>query len=179
MQLVSPYMQLIALVGAFLGAIVMLAWRVRETNSPVTAKKILIPPLGMSTGFSMFFFPPTRIPLAWGLGAFLLGALVFSYPLIHSSKLTRRGDAIILQRSKAFLWVLIGLFAVRLAMRGYVEHFVDTMQTGALFFVLAFGMIVPWRVGMFVQYRRLRREAQAEGGGVLAVELAPPPSLPA
>jgi membrane protein CcdC involved in cytochrome C biogenesis len=34
---------------------------------------------------------------------------------------------------------------------------VTPVQTGALFFVLALGMIVRWRTGMLLEYLRLRR----------------------
>lgn len=134
-----------------------MAWRVRETTRPVTVKKIVIPPLGMSTGLFMFAYPPTRVPLSWALMAFVIGAAVLSYPLIKTSVLMRRGDTVFLQRSPAFLWILVGLVAVRLGARSYVEQHVDTLQTGSLFFLLAFGMIVRWRVGMFLEYRKLVR----------------------
>jgi membrane protein CcdC involved in cytochrome C biogenesis len=144
--------------GAALGgAAVMLAWRIRETTRAITERAIVIPPLGMSTGFCMFLLPAARIPLAWALAAFLLGAVVLSIPLERSSRLTRRGDTIMMQRSPAFLWILIGLVVVRLALRSYVEHLVSPIQTGAIFFVLAFGMIVRWRVGMWLAYRQLTR----------------------
>ncbi|HEX7672006.1 MAG TPA: cytochrome c biogenesis protein CcdC [Polyangiaceae bacterium] len=149
-----PAVALASLVGA--GAV--LAWRLRETQRPVTARKIIIPPLGMSTGLLMFAYPPTRVPIHWAVTAFLIGAVVFSYPLIHTSTLTRRGDVIMLERSKAFLWILLGLVAVRLVARSYVEDYVDPLQTGALFFLLAFGMIVRWRVSMFLAYRALFSE---------------------
>lgn len=156
-------MHTLALIGSLAGAAAVVTWRVRETQRPVTAKKILLPPLAMSTGFLMFLVPPTRVPLPWALGAFVAGALFFAYPLARMSTLTRVGDAIVLQRSRAFLWILIGLVAVRLALRSYVEQLVSPMQTGALFFVLAFGMILPWRVLMYRRYRRLVVEAEASG----------------
>ena len=34
-------------------------------------------------------------------------------------------------------------------------HLLPPLQTGALFFVLAFGMISRWRAGMYFKYRRL------------------------
>lgn len=149
----------LALSASLAGAAAVLVWRVRETNSPVTARKILLPPLAMSTGFFMFLVPPARVPLTWALGAFVAGALFFAYPLVRMSELTRVGDAVMLRRSKAFLWILLGLVAVRLALRSYVEQLVSPMQTGALFFVLAFGMILPWRVLMYRRYRRLVAES--------------------
>jgi membrane protein CcdC involved in cytochrome C biogenesis len=140
-----------------------MAWRVRETTRPVTVRKIVIPPLGMSTGFCMFLFSPARIPFTWALVAFVLGAAAFSYPLVKSSKLTRVGDLVMLKRSRAFLWIIVGLFAVRFAARRYVEQYVDPLQTGALFFVLAFGMIVVWRIRMYFEYKKLTTQPPAAG----------------
>jgi membrane protein CcdC involved in cytochrome C biogenesis len=150
-------MHIAVVVSSLVGAAVILAWRIRETSRPITARKIVIPPLGMSTGFGMFAYAPTRIPLWWGLSAFLAGALVLAVPLTKTSQLTRHGDVILLRRSKAFLWILLGLVGVRLVARSYVEQYVNPLQTGALFFVLAFGMILRWRVLMFLQYRKLTR----------------------
>jgi membrane protein CcdC involved in cytochrome C biogenesis len=138
-----------------------MAWRVRETTRPVTQKKIIIPPLGMSTGLFMFAHPATRIPVSWAVAAFLLGVLVLSYPLMKTSVLTRREGTIFLQRSPAFLWILVGLVIVRLVARSYVEDHVSTLQTGSIFFLLAFGMIVRWRAGMFLDYRKLIQEEPA------------------
>jgi membrane protein CcdC involved in cytochrome C biogenesis len=148
-------MQPAAIVGSLVGAAVILVWRIRETRSPVTARKIVIPPMGMSTGFAMFLLPEMRVPLLWALGALAAGALLLSPALIHTSELTREGDSILMRRSKAFLWILLGLVALRLALRAYVEQYVSTRQTAALFFLLAFGMLLPWRVAMLLRYRRL------------------------
>jgi membrane protein CcdC involved in cytochrome C biogenesis len=132
-----------------------MTWRMRETSRPVTARRIIAPPLGMSTGLCMFFYPPARIPVAWALLAFAAGALLFSYPLARTSRLTRVGGEIRLQRSPAFLVILVVLVAVRFAARAYVERYVSPIQTGAIFFLIAFGMILPWRVMMYREFRTL------------------------
>lgn len=141
---------------SLLGAAAVLTWRYRETSAPVTARSLLAPPLGMSTGLFMFLAPQTRVPLSWALIALLLGALVFSIPLARSSKLTREGDALFMRRSPAFLWILLGLLAVRFALRSWVEQYVTQVQTGALFFLLAFGAIVRWRWSLWREFQRLR-----------------------
>jgi membrane protein CcdC involved in cytochrome C biogenesis len=143
------------ILSSLVGAAAVFAWRLRETKRPINARKIVIPPLGMSTGFSMFVYPPTRIPLVWALSAFAIGVSLFAYPLIKSSRLVRTADAVMLQRSPAFLWILLGLVIVRVAARSYVENYVSPIQTGSLFFILAFGMIVRWRTQMYFEYRRL------------------------
>ena len=142
-------------VASLVGAGAVIAWRVHETRRPVTLRAILIPPLGMSTGFAMFVVPQMRIPFLWGVMAFLVGALIFAVPLRYTSRLERDGDAIVMRRSPAFLVILLVLVAIRFALRGYIDHIISPLQTGAVFFVLAFGMILRWRLEMLMEYRRL------------------------
>jgi membrane protein CcdC involved in cytochrome C biogenesis len=113
----------------------------------------------MATGFSMFFVPAFRVPFAWAIAAFLIGAVVLAYPLLLTSRLERDGDAIMMKRSGAFFAVVIVLAAIRYLARGYFNTVISLEQTGALFFVLAFGMIVRWRENMLRQYRTLTANA--------------------
>jgi membrane protein CcdC involved in cytochrome C biogenesis len=160
----SLHLHPLLIVAALLvGAAAMIAWRLRETSAPVTARKIVAPPLGMSTGLAMFLLPAARVPWKWAAAAFLSGALVLSIPLARTSRLVRRGDVVRMQRSKAFLWILLALVAARLALRGYLEQVLSPLQTGGILFLLAFGMIVPWRVAMLLAYRRLAAEGAARG----------------
>jgi membrane protein CcdC involved in cytochrome C biogenesis len=121
----------------------------------VTERKIIMPPLGMSTGLAMFLVPQLRIPLSWALYALASGAVVLAYPLIKTTHLTRTGDIVTLQRGRAFLWILLGLVVVRLSARAYIGSLVSPVQTASIFFLLAYGMILRWRAAMWVQYRRL------------------------
>jgi membrane protein CcdC involved in cytochrome C biogenesis len=61
------------------------------------------------------------------------------------------------QRSHAFFAVVILLAGIRVAARGYLDTLLTVQQTAALFFILAFGMILRWRTQMFLQYRELMR----------------------
>lgn len=137
------------------GAVVMLKWRAHEGQRPVSIRSILIPPLGMATGFSMFAWAPTRVPLAWALAALALGAALFAIPLIRTSHLVREGEQILVQRSRAFVAILLGLVAVRFGLRTWIEQYVSAPQTGALFYLLAFGAVVRWRIAMLYEYRQL------------------------
>jgi membrane protein CcdC involved in cytochrome C biogenesis len=103
----------------------------------------------------MFLAPAFRIPWAWAGIAFAVGAVVLAYPLLVTSRLVRQGDAIMMQRSNAFFTVILALAAVRLLARGYFDTLLTVEQTGALFFVLAFGMILRWRVRMLREYLKL------------------------
>jgi membrane protein CcdC involved in cytochrome C biogenesis len=145
----------ISIVGSLVGLAAVLVWRVREGRTAVSVKKIVIPPLGMATGFSMFIVPAFRIPWTWGLAAFLIGAIFLAYPLLQTSRLVQQGDDIMMQRSAAFFSVILVLAAVRILAHGYFDTLLTVEQSGALFFVLAFGMIVRWRLNMLLEYRKL------------------------
>lgn len=149
------YFHVGSIVAALIGLTVILAWRVREGRTPVTLKKIVIPPLGMATGFSMFLVPAFRIPWAWAGIAFLIGATLLAYPLIRMSSLTLENGTVMVRRSNGFFLVVIALAAIRLAAKNYIGSYITIPQTGGIFFILAFGMVLLWRVDMFFEYRRV------------------------
>ena len=152
MMVLTPGMSLLS---SILGFAAVMAWRIREGQSAVTLRKIVIPPLGMATGFSMFFVPAFRVPVIWAAAAFAVGAVVLAYPLLRTSRLHLDGGTVMMRRSSAFFFVVIVLAVVRIAARGYLDHVITVQQTAGLFFVLAFGMILRWRMSMLVEYRRL------------------------
>jgi membrane protein CcdC involved in cytochrome C biogenesis len=156
-----PSLHVFSLLTSIAGAIAVLVWRVRETRTAVSARKIIIPPLGMATGFCMFLAPPFRVPWLWALVAFLTGALALAYPLLRTSRLTRDGDTVMAQRSHAFFAVVILLGGIRVAARNYLDSVLTVQQTAGLFFILAFGMILRWRTTMFLQYRALVKEPRS------------------
>lgn len=151
-----------SIVGSLAGLAAVMTWRVREARSAVSIKKIIIPPLGMATGFSMFVVPAFRVPWSWALLSFLIGAVVLAYPLLLTSKLIRQGDAVMMKRSSAFFGVILVLAAIRILARSYFDTLLTVQQTAGLFFVLAFGMILRWRMRMFFEYRELTSEYSTE-----------------
>jgi membrane protein CcdC involved in cytochrome C biogenesis len=144
------------------GLAAVTTWRLREVRSAVSLRKIVIPPLGMATGFSMFFVPAFRIPCAWAGAAFLIGLVVLAWPLLLTTRLIRHGDAIMMKRSSAFLAVLFVLAAIRFLARGYFDTILTVQQSAALFFILAFGMIVCWRTKLLIDFRKLTADYTAE-----------------
>ncbi len=154
---ISSNLHAVFIFGSASVALMVILIRLRAAAKPVNVMKILMPTVGMSTGFGMFFAPFMRIPLTWALCAFAAGALFFSYPLIRTSRFQVEKGKVYLKRSKAFIWILLLLFAVRLVLHEYVESMISIYQTGSLFFLLAFGMLLPWRISMYVQYRKLIR----------------------
>jgi membrane protein CcdC involved in cytochrome C biogenesis len=144
-----------SIVGSLVGLAAVIIWRVREGRTAVSVNKIVMPPLGMATGFSMFVVPAFRIPWTWAGTAFLIGTLGLAYPLLKTSRLVRQGELVMMQRSSAFFAVILVLAAIRILARAYFDTFLSVQQTAALFFVLAFGMILRWRAQMYLQYRSL------------------------
>lgn len=142
-------------VASLVGAAGVILWRIREGRSAVTMRKIVIPPLGMATGFCMFAMPAFYIPWSWAVISFAIGCTLLAWPLLATTKLYRQGEVIMMKRSAAFLIVIVILAAVRFFARGYFDKLLTVPQTGALFFILAFGMIFVWRASMFLKYRSL------------------------
>jgi membrane protein CcdC involved in cytochrome C biogenesis len=151
-MLLRPWM---SVASAVLGFFAVLAWRIREGRTAVTVRKIVIPPLGMATGFCMFLVPAFRVPWTWAGAAFLIGALLLAYPLIRTSRLTLQGDTVMMHRSASFFVVIVVLAIIRILAHSYFDTIMTVPQTGALFFVLAFGMILRWRLSMLFEYRRV------------------------
>jgi membrane protein CcdC involved in cytochrome C biogenesis len=87
--------------------------------------------------------------------------VALAYPLLVTSRLVRDGDAIMMRRSNAFFIVVIGLAAIRFFARDYLDTYMSMEQTAGLFFVLAFGMILRWRMRMLLEYRTLTAQATA------------------
>jgi membrane protein CcdC involved in cytochrome C biogenesis len=137
-------------------------WRLREAKCAVSLRKIVIPPLGMATGFSMFVMPGFRVPWAWAGEAFAIGAIALAWPLLLTTRLERRGDVVMMKRSSAFLVVILGLAALRFFARGYFDTILTARQTAGIFFILAFGMIICWRVKMLMDYRKITAELKTQ-----------------
>lgn len=131
--------------------------RMRRQNKPVSAKSIILPPLFMATGFAMFFLPEAATPPMYDFTAFLVG-MVFSVPLILTSRFEIVGQDVYLKRSKAFFVILMGLLVIRLIIKLIINDSFTPLQTGGLFFLLAFGMLVPWRIAMLYMYRQLTKK---------------------
>lgn len=138
-------------------AVIIFNFRMKETREPVTTKKIIIPPLAMSTGFLQFVIPAFHITWTEAGEAFIVGVM-FSIFLIMTSKFEIKGDHVYLVRSKAFIFIIIGLFAIRLALKWYIGSTISIFETSSLFFIVAFGMILPWRLAMLVLFNKKKNE---------------------
>ena len=134
-----------------------MSFRLREARRPLTARRIVLPPLGMSTGAFMYLVPNFR-PSPVEVVEAVAGGLVCSAVLIATTRLEKRDGGVFLRRSRAFLFILLGLFAARLALRTWLGQTVPLQELSGMFFLLALVMIVGWRAAMYVSYRRLADE---------------------
>ncbi|OIJ17939.1 hypothetical protein BKP45_20505 [Anaerobacillus alkalidiazotrophicus] len=133
--------------------------RMRAAKKPATVKKIILPPVFMSTGFFMFLYPPAQISFSQVLEALAIG-LFFSLFLVRTSKFEIKNNDIYLKKTKAFLLLLIGLLIVRLILKYVLGFYIDPVQLSGMFFILAYGMIVPWRISMYIGFKALERELE-------------------
>ncbi|TCI73523.1 cytochrome c biogenesis protein CcdC [Exiguobacterium sp. SH0S7] len=141
------------LVALLMGVIASFV-RVKASARPTNAKKILIPPLAMSTGMLQFVVPAFR--LTWlEVGEALVVGLIFSIFLIKTSNFEKRDGEVYLSRSKAFFIVVFVLLAIRTVMKAFLGDEVNIFATGGLFYLIAWGMIVPWRIAMYQKYKRI------------------------
>lgn len=128
--------------------------RTKAAKRPVSAKKIILPPLFMSTGALMFIFPEFRVQPLQIIEALLVGFL-FSFILIRTTKFEVRDGDVYMSRSKAFAFILIGLLAIRIVGKLILSSTIDIGELGGMFWILAFGMLVPWRIAMLMQYKKI------------------------
>ncbi|WP_053362220.1 cytochrome c biogenesis protein CcdC [Bacillus sp. FJAT-27251] len=148
---------LLSTIGAIgMGTLAMIV-RMKAAKKPASAKKIILPPIFMSTGALMFIFPMFRVSFLQVMEALAIGML-FSILLIRTSKFEIRNQDIYLKRSKAFIYILVGLLAVRIIAKMVLSATIDVGELGGMFWILAFGMIVPWRIAMYLEYKKLHRE---------------------
>jgi len=133
--------------------------RMKSSKKPVTAKKIILPPLFMSSGLLMFLIPLFRVGIIEILEAVLIGAL-FSIFLIKTSKFTIEDDDIYLVPSKAFIIIILILFIIRLILKRILETQIDVGQTSGMFYILALSMIFTWRIAMLIKYNQLKKQIE-------------------
>jgi membrane protein CcdC involved in cytochrome C biogenesis len=148
---------LITSIGAIGMAILVMFIRVKAAKKPATAKKIILPPIFMSTGALMFLHPYFRVSPLEIMEALAVGML-FSILLVKTSKFEIRDNDVYLIRSKAFMYILIGLLVLRIAMKSILSTSIDYGELSGMFWILAFGMIVPWRVAMYLNFRKLQNQ---------------------
>lgn len=140
------------------------AWnfiRIKSSRKPINVKKIILPPIFMSSGALMFIFPEFRLNLSEILEACIIG-IIFSFFLIKTTKFEIRDNSIFLIPSKAFVFILFGLLFIRIIIKLIIGSTISFGETSGMFFLLALSMIVSWRIAMVVKYKRLTTKLRSE-----------------
>lgn len=142
-------------IALFMGTLAAFV-RSKAVKRPASLKTIVLPPLFMSTGALMFIFKEFRVPPLQIVEAIGVGML-FSLILIRTTNFEIRNDEIYMKRSKAFVFILFGLLIIRLVGKLVLSSTIDVGELGGMFWILAFGMIVPWRIAMLIKFKKLEK----------------------
>ena len=158
-MLTKQFIVIASIVVSLIMVVVVNLVRFRNIKKPAVAKKIILPPLFMATGASMFILPMFRPTLPELVSSIVMGML-FSIILIKTSTFEIRDNQIYLQRSKMFIVAFIGLVALRMIVKVILAETIqiDPAQMSGIFFLLAFSMILPWRISMYIGFRKLKRQ---------------------
>lgn len=146
---------------AFIMALSMIFYRLKSAKKPASVKKIILPPLFMSTGALMFFIPALQISWLQVLEAFSVG-VIFSIFLIKTSRFEVKEQSIYLIPSKAFAFILFALLILRILLKLIISTHISLAETSGMFFILAFGMILSWRISMLIKYKKIEKEIKSK-----------------
>ncbi|AQY51015.1 hypothetical protein PWEIH_13165 [Listeria weihenstephanensis FSL R9-0317] len=133
--------------------------RMKASKEPASVKKIIIPPIMMSTGALMFVIPYFRVSPGGILEAILMG-LVFSLILIWTTRFEIKHKYVFIKRTKSFPVILLSLLLIRLGIKYWISGSVDVGELSGMFWILAFAMIVPWRIAMYFQYKNVAQKLE-------------------
>lgn len=153
------YLVLSILIAFVMGAGVIVI-RMKVQKYPVNTKKIILPPFFMATGALMYVVPYFRLTGFEIIESVVLG-VVFSSVLIMTSHFEVKGSQIYLKKSKAFPFVLVTLLLFRTVLKVFLGNSVDPGELAGMFFLLAFSMLVPWRLAMLYRYKKIKDQIVA------------------
>lgn len=153
------YLVLSILIAFVMGAGVIVI-RMKAQKYPVNKKKIILPPFFMATGALMYVVPYFRLTGFEIIESVVLG-VVFSSVLIMTSHFEVKGSQIYLKKSKAFPFVLVTLLLIRTVLKVFLGNSVDPGELAGMFFLLAFSMLVPWRLAMLYRYKKIKNQIVA------------------
>ncbi|MBH9579968.1 cytochrome C biogenesis protein CcdC [Staphylococcus felis] len=148
------YLVFSILIAFVMGAGVIVV-RMKAQKYPVNEKKIILPPFFMATGALMYIFPYFRLTGSEIIESIVIGIL-FSSVLIMTSHFEVKDSDIYLKKSKAFPIVLMSLLVIRTILKVFIGSSIDAGELAGMFFLLAFSMLVPWRVAMLLRYKKIK-----------------------
>lgn len=159
MNLNSPFFLILSTIVAAIMATTMIIVRAKSSEIPTSIKKIILPPLFMSTGGLMFLFPMFQLSFRDVIEALTVGVL-FSFFLIIFSKFEIRNQNIYLIPSKSFVFILFGLLIIRIIIKVIIGSQISFGETSSMFFLLGFGMIFTWRIAMLYKFIKIKKNLE-------------------
>lgn len=137
-------------------ATTMIFVRAKAAKRPATVKKIILPPLFMSTGALMFVFPTFHVTIYQVLESVGVG-MVCSIFLIRTSNFEVQGRDIYLIPSKAFIIIISSLLILRIGVKLIIGQVIAFGELSGMFYLLALGMIGTWRIAMLFKFQKIER----------------------
>lgn len=156
LESIEELLFLIASIGAVIMGIVVIFVRKHASKTPLTLKKIIIPPVMMSTGALMYIFPYFRLSWIHIAETIVIGA-IFSAVLIITTKYEVKNSELYVRQTKAFPVILMGLLLARIALKYIFSLNTTPGEIGGMFFLLAFVMIGIWRLSMFIKHNDFKK----------------------
>ncbi|HLR42469.1 MAG TPA: cytochrome c biogenesis protein CcdC [Pseudogracilibacillus sp.] len=141
---------------AFGMAILMMFVRMKAAKRPLTVKRILLPPLFMSSGMWMFIIPAFRLTLLEIIEVMIVGVF-FSIFLIKTTKFKVEDNEVYLIPSRAFIFILLSLLVVRIIIKLIIGSVISFGETSGMFYLLALSMIFTWRLAMLREFLILQK----------------------
>lgn len=147
----SSYYTIILLVAA------LVLWRrTRSFYKPIRGdgRRLLMPMLFMLPGLSLIMNPEVHAPgYEWVVAACL--GLVLSIPLIWTTSYEIREDnQIYAKKNLGFIAAFLAVVAIRFVLRNYLS-IIEPQTLAALFMLVAFSYILPWRIVSYIKFRKL------------------------
>lgn len=147
---------IVSTIVAAIMATTMIFVRAKAAKRPATVKKIILPPLFMSTGALMFVFPTFHVTIYQVLESVGVG-MICSIFLIRTSNFEIQGRDIYLIPSKAFIIIISSLLIIRIGVKLIIGQVIAFGELSGMFYLLALGMIGTWRIAMLVKFKKIER----------------------
>lgn len=90
------------------------------------------------------------------LGTLILGG-VLAIPVLLTTNYEFKQNAVYVKKNKTFVYVIIGVIALRLALRSILFAMIPSADQLFLTLVMATVYMVIWRVGSFMKFYKLSR----------------------
>ncbi|EFM10491.1 protein of unknown function DUF1453 [Paenibacillus curdlanolyticus YK9] len=127
-----------------------------------TGVRLLMPILFMLPGVYVIMNPKAHAPASEWLMAVVVGVLL-SIPLILTTDYEVRSDnQIYAKRNRGLIISFLAVFVIRFALRNYIDG-LEPETMSALFVLVAFSYVVPWRVASYLKFRRVRQGMSSFG----------------